>query len=164
QRGDAMCQLRRVVVGQQVHTRAELDAFGAQQGLSDHQVGCRDRLPGGGEMLPDPGLVIPQGVAQGQVVEIPLMRVVDVPLRWMGWHHKESVLHGSSRVFLVFEPSHQPRAGALALSRVPPQGADDLTGSTCGSVSCTSGVLSRSYSGYRACRLLYGVGREEPQE
>src|SRR5262245_49555097 len=125
-----------MVIGQEVHARAQLNAFGAQQGLGDHQVGGRDGLPGGGEMLPDPGLVIPQGVAQGQVVEIPLMRVVDVSLRWMGWHHKKSVLHGSSRSFVVFELSHRPR-----------------TGSTCGGVACARGVMPLSYSGYRACRL-----------
>lgn len=38
-------------------------------------------------MLSDPGFVIPQGVAQGQVVYIPLMCVVDVPLQGMRWHH-----------------------------------------------------------------------------
>src|SRR5262249_35555937 len=77
-------------------------------------------------MLPDPGLVISQGVAQSQVVQIPLMRVVDVPLRWMGWHHKESVFHGSSRVFSVFVPSYQPHAGARSVRRLPPHGIDDL--------------------------------------
>src|SRR5215475_1002022 len=83
-------------------------------------------------MLPDPGLVISQGVAQGQVVQVPLMRVVNVPLRWVGWHHKESVLHGSSTVLLVFETFHQPGT-ERKLCRSLPDGVDDLihTGHPC---------------------------------
>src|SRR5215471_5436888 len=112
-----MRQLRRVVVGQEVHARAELDAFGPQQGLGNHQVRGRNRLPGGSEMLPDPGLVIPQSVAQGQVVQVPLMRVIDVPLRRMGWHHKESVLHSSSTILPVFGPPYQPQPYLPRLAR-----------------------------------------------
>src|SRR5262249_48545989 len=106
-------------------------------------------------MLPDPGLVIPQGVAQGQVIQIPLMRVVDVALRWMGWHHKESVLHGSSRVCFVFELSHQPRAGAQA---VPPP--LPLPGRR----SRARALMTLSYSGCSAYRLLYVAAMEEPEE
>src|SRR4029434_5480738 len=60
------------------------------------------------------------------------MRVIDVPLWWMGWHHKESVLHSSSRVLLVCKPSHQPGAGRQ-LCRLAADGVDDLihTGHPC---------------------------------
>src|SRR5215831_17787898 len=60
------------------------------------------------------------------------MRVIDVPLRWVRWHHKESVLHSSSRVFLVLNRCSSLALG-LKLSRLAPDGVDDLihTGHPC---------------------------------
>src|SRR5438132_6518284 len=83
-------------------------------------------------MLPDPGLVIPQGVAQSQVVQVPLMRVVDVPLWRMGWHHKESVLHYSSRSSWCLNRRISLALGRR-LCRLRPDGVDDLihTGHPC---------------------------------
>ena len=55
--GDAVRQLDRMVVGQQMAERAEPDPRGPLQGLGNEEVRCRAGLPGGGEVLADPCLV-----------------------------------------------------------------------------------------------------------
>ena len=45
-------------------------------------------------MLANPGFVKAQAVAEREVLQIPLVGIVDVPFRRMGRHHKQSVLHG----------------------------------------------------------------------
>ena len=89
-------QLGGMVERQQVRAGAQLDALRLHQRLGDQQVGRRNGLPGRGEMFSDPGFVKAQLVAQGQVFQVPLVGVVDVPFRRMRRHHKQSVLHGSS--------------------------------------------------------------------
>src|SRR2546421_2571566 len=79
----------------------------------------------------------------------------------MGWHHKESVFHCSSKVFSVFEPSHQPRAGAQALSKLPRHGVDDLihTGHPChtGKDDVHAGIMLLHRSGGAAVPHHYTI-------
>ena len=94
--GNAMGQFGGMVEGQQVGSRAQLDALGLHQRLGDQQVWRRNGLPGRGEVLADPGFVEAQFVAERQVIQVPLVGVVDVTFRRMRRHHEQSVLHGSS--------------------------------------------------------------------
>ena len=94
--GHSVRQLGWIVVGKKVRAWGQLDIFGAQQGLGNEQVRSRVRLPGGGKMLADPGFMEAQLINEIQMLEIPVVARVQIPLRWVRGHHEDSNLHTSS--------------------------------------------------------------------
>ena len=91
--GHPVGQLDRMVIGQQMCAGSELDVLGAQQCLSQQQVGRADRLPRHREVLTNPGLHVAELVGQRDQFEVPLGRVVQAALRWMRRHQEYSDLH-----------------------------------------------------------------------
>src|SRR5947208_6745098 len=68
--GDAVGELRRVVVGDAAHTGTQPDSPGHCERLRDEQVRSGNVLPGAAVMLADPRLVVPKLVGQDQQLEI----------------------------------------------------------------------------------------------
>jgi hypothetical protein len=91
--GDAVSQLDRVVVRQQVRAGRERDLLRLRQRLRDQQVRRGTRLPRSREVLADPGLVEAQAVEQTQRREILGDALPDPALRRMRRHEERAELH-----------------------------------------------------------------------
>jgi hypothetical protein len=91
---DAVRELHRMVVRQQVGAGTELDALGREQRLRDQEIGRRTRLPGRREMLADPRLREAERVEPAQLREVPCDPVEQRPLRRMRRHHERTEPHG----------------------------------------------------------------------
>ena len=113
--GDAVGQVKRVVVGQTTHTRTKLDRAGALQRGADEDVRGGDVLPFGGEVFADPGLVKAEPIEVFDLGEVCLERASDVGARRMHRHHEVPELHapiGSMRTLDLACPTH-PGRGSL---------------------------------------------------
>ena len=95
---DAQRELGRMVEGQEVRARAELDPLRARDGLRHDQVACRGGLPRHGEVLADPHLRVAELVEPLDDPEILLDPVVDRHLRRVRRLHEHPVFHGVSFV------------------------------------------------------------------
>ena len=86
--GGPQGQLHRMVEREEVHTHPQPYMLRAHKGLGNQQVRGVIRLPRCGEVLPDPSLAKPQLVSKRDAVEVPLVRLVRVPLRWVRRHQE----------------------------------------------------------------------------
>lgn len=83
---DPVSQLDRVVIGEKMAERAEVDSLGALQRLGDQQVGRRARLPRRREVLADPRLLEAKLVEPLKFLEIPTLAIPDGSLGRMRRH------------------------------------------------------------------------------
>ena len=67
---DAVGEHERVVVGERVHARAELDVLRALGGGGDEHLGRGDQLGAGGVMLTDPRLVVAEAIEVVDQLEV----------------------------------------------------------------------------------------------
>lgn len=141
--GHPVGQLDRMMVGQQVRTRGELDLLGAQQRLRQQQIGGADRLPRHGEVFADPGLHVAELIGQLDDVQIPPGGVVEGALRWMGRHEEYSDLH--RQPFLVVPVGCPARCG----------GALCVYHSTTKILRCTQVLLCMGICLYRSLSCAY---------
>ena len=90
---DPVSQLDRVVIGEKMAERAELDSLGALQRLGDQQVGSRARLPRRREVLADPRLLEAKRVEPLEFFEIPGMAISDGPFGRVRRHEESAQPH-----------------------------------------------------------------------
>src|SRR5436309_861579 len=67
--------------------------IGQKPRLGHQQIGRRMRLPGRGVVLADPRLAEAQLVRPAQLLQIPLVAVVETTLRWVRGHREQPVIH-----------------------------------------------------------------------
>jgi len=91
--GDAVRQLDRMVVGQQMAERAEPDPRGPLQGLGNEEVRCRAGLPGGGEVLADPCLREAERIQPLDLFQVPVLPGRDAGFRRVRRHQQCPCLH-----------------------------------------------------------------------
>ena len=75
--------------------------LGLQQRLRHQQVGRGMRLPRRGVMLADPGFLIAELVEPAQHLEIPVVPLLQAPLRRMRGHREISNFHGGFLSFVL---------------------------------------------------------------
>ena len=92
--GDAVRQLRRVVVGQEEAAGAEADALRLQERLGDQQVGRRVRLPGRGVVLADPGFGVAELVEPAEGLQVEVVPFLQAALRRVRGHGEVAEFHG----------------------------------------------------------------------
>jgi hypothetical protein len=90
--GNAVGQLDRVVIRKKMTERTETDSLRSGECLCNQQVGCRTRLPGSGEVFPDPGLLEAKLIQALEILEIPELSDSDAPLGRMRRHQERAEL------------------------------------------------------------------------
>jgi hypothetical protein len=93
--GHPVGQLGGVMVRHEEPAGADAHALGLEQRLGHEQIGRRVRLPGRGVMLADPRLAEAQLVRPAELLEIPLVPVVQRALGRVRRHREQSVFHAS---------------------------------------------------------------------
>jgi hypothetical protein len=91
--GHTVGELGGVMVGHEKAAGTDAHARGLQERLGHDQVGRGMRLPGRRVVLADPRLAEAELVGPAELLEIPLVSVVEVALRWMRRHGEQSVVH-----------------------------------------------------------------------
>ena len=91
--GHPVGQLGGMMVRHEEAAGADAHAPGLHQGLGHEQIGRRVGFPGCGVVLPDPRFAESQLVRPAQLLEIPLVAVVEAALRRMRRHREQSVVH-----------------------------------------------------------------------
>ncbi len=91
--GDAIGELRRVVVGQEKTARADADVARLHQRLRDQEIGRRVGLPRRRVVLADPRLGEAELVGPAQHLQVPFLPVEQRALGRMGRHREQSVSH-----------------------------------------------------------------------
>ena len=92
---DPVGELGRMMVRHQEPAGADAHARGLHQRLGHEQVGRGVRLPGRGVVLADPRFAEAELVGPAELLEIPLMPVVQAALGRVRWHREQSVVHVS---------------------------------------------------------------------
>ena len=91
--GHPVGQLGGVMVRHEEPAGADAHALGLHEGLGHEQIGRRVGLPGRGVVLPDPRFAEAQLIRPAQLLEIPLVAVVQAALRRVRRHREQSVVH-----------------------------------------------------------------------
>ena len=99
--GNALSQLRGMVIGQQKSPRGQFDLTGFINRLGDQQIRRRAGFPGRGVVLANPDFVIAHLVEETDIVEIVPMTVENTAMRWIAGHHKSAGFHYLSPVVII---------------------------------------------------------------
>src|SRR5262252_5422022 len=91
----AIGELRGMVIRHEEAARTDAHPLGLEERLRHEEIGRGMRFPGRGVMLPDPRLAEAQLVGPAELLQVPLVPVVELALRRMRRHGEESVVHGA---------------------------------------------------------------------
>ena len=92
---DAIGELGGMVVRHQEAAGADAHALRLHERLGHEQIGRRVRLPRRGVVLADPRLAESELVRPAQLLQIPLVSVVEAALGRMRRHREQSIVHGN---------------------------------------------------------------------
>jgi len=106
----AIGQLGRVVIGQQEAAGPDAHARGLHQRLGHQEVGRGMRLPRRRVVLADPRLAEAELVGPAQLLQVPLVAVVESALGRVRGHREQAVIHGAASL-LGYATPHVARGG-----------------------------------------------------